>query len=240
MRRPTLIVILLVALGLAAGCHGDRRGAGTRVARAARIARAAGAAPAAGAPTPAAAAPHAPAAGGDTVYTWYDGRGLPHTATRIGDIPPPFRGRVVVSRLHGDAADALADQVTVADVSGSKPSYSRVDLAHLGAGAAAPDGKALLANDHDVVIYGTSWCHFCKLARAWLEARHVAFADKDIEADPKAAANMKAKLKAAGIRFGGVPVLDVHGHLIVGFDPKALAEALHAAGVQTTPPKRHG
>jgi glutaredoxin len=224
MRRATAIVILLAAGGLVSACHGPRR-------------------PAAGKRAPAAAhAPAAPAAppAGDTVYTWYDARGLPHTTSDRAAIPAAFRSRVVVSNLDGAPADGLADQVTVANLSGARPTYSKVDLAHLGKAGDAPDGKALLADDHRVTVYGTSWCHYCKQARAWLKSHHVAFADKDIEADPQAAANLQAKLKAAGIRFGGVPVLDVRGHLIVGFDPKALAEALRSTGAQASPPKDHG
>ena len=187
------------------------------------------------------APPAAPAAG-HRVYTWYDASGVPHLATSLAEIPPPARGHVVVSKLDAGGKDALDDSLTVGDFSTSAPQFSRVDLAHLKApGDGAIDGKALLAHDDEVTIYGTSWCHFCKAARAFLEARHVPFVDVDIEADARAAAEMKAKLRAAGIRFGGVPVLDVRGRLIEGFDKKRLVEALDAAGYGTAPsPSAHG
>lgn len=230
MCRAVTTALVVLAGALVAACPGHPRAPGHR-----RPAEVKGHAPAK------AGSAKADAAGaGDTVYTWYDAEGLPHTAADRSQIPPRFRSRVVVSHLAGGARRALADKVTVADLRGAKPTYSQVDLTRLGAGAAAPDGKALLAHDHQVTIYGTSWCHFCKLARRWLTARHVPFVDKDIEADPKAAAELRAKLKAAGIRFGGVPVLDVRGHLIEGFDPKALAEALRETRPKATPSKAHG
>ena len=44
------------------------------------------------------------------------------------------------------------------------------------------------------------------------------FVDKDIEKDPGAAAELERKAKRAGLHLGGVPVLDVGGHLMMGFD----------------------
>lgn len=224
----------MLALAAPAACQkAPAAGPGTRAHRGAQAAHAAaGKAKAADGAAPA----------GRRVYTWYDASGVPHLASSPAEIPPPARGHVVVSKLGAGAKDALDDSVTVGDFSGGAPQFSRVDLAHLKApGDLAIDGKALLANDHSVTIYGTSWCHFCKAARAFLTARHVPFVDVDIEADAKAAAQMKAKLKAAGIRFGGVPVLDVRGRLIEGFDKKRLVEALDAAGLGSAPsPSEHG
>src|SRR2546430_556441 len=77
----------------------------------------------------------------------------------------------------------------------------------------------------DIVLYGTSWCGFCKKARAWLVNRGVAFVERDIETEPGAAEELAGKAAAAGVVPRGVPVIDVRGQLILGFDVAALEHA---------------
>lgn len=75
-----------------------------------------------------------------------------------------------------------------------------------------------------VVLYGTEWCGYCKKARAWLTKRRIQFVDRDVEADPAAAAELAAKAAALGLKLRGVPVIDVRGQLMVGFGEEAYAE----------------
>jgi glutaredoxin len=165
---------------------------------------------------------------GATVYTWYDARGIPHLAGRIEDVPPDARDRVVVSRLDG-ASDPFESERIVADLrDGQNPSFSRIDLGRLAEPGPKSD-EALLAHEA-VYVYTTPWCGFCKRAIAYLEERGVPFEERDIEANPRFAAELRGKARAAGVRAQGVPVLDVHGTLIVGFNRPALDEALKTAG----------
>jgi glutaredoxin len=90
-------------------------------------------------------------------------------------------------------------------------------------GAAAAGGGAGAAPV--VTIYGTSWCGACKAARSYLAERKVPFADKDIERDPAAAAELREKAARLGVPADRVPILDVRGRLLVGFD-RARLEAL--------------
>jgi glutaredoxin len=76
-----------------------------------------------------------------------------------------------------------------------------------------------------VTVYGTSWCGACRAARQYLSDKKIPFADKDIEADPAAAAELAEKAEKAGIPADRVPVLDVRGRLLLGFDA-ARVEAL--------------
>jgi glutaredoxin len=76
-----------------------------------------------------------------------------------------------------------------------------------------------------VTIYGTSWCGACKAARQYLSARKIPFADKDIERDAEAARELQTKATRLGVPADRVPILDVRGRLLVGFD-KARLEAL--------------
>ena len=76
-----------------------------------------------------------------------------------------------------------------------------------------------------VTIYGTSWCGACRAARQYLTERKIPFADKDIERDADAARELAAKAAKMGIPTDRVPVIDVRGRLLLGFD-KARIEAL--------------
>ena len=85
--------------------------------------------------------------------------------------------------------------------------------------AATPQGTPV------VTIYGTSWCGACRAARQYLTERKIPFADKDIEKDPDAARELAAKAAKLGIPTDRVPVIDVRGRLLLGFD-QARIEAL--------------
>ena len=75
-----------------------------------------------------------------------------------------------------------------------------------------------------VIVYSASWCAFCKAAEAYLEKLGVAFVDKDIDKDPAAG---KEAIEKSGV--AAVPVIDVAGKIILGFDKPKLDQALKAA-----------
>jgi glutaredoxin-like YruB-family protein len=77
-----------------------------------------------------------------------------------------------------------------------------------------------------VVIYTTTWCGYCKKTKEFLKKKGVSFVEKDIEKDSGAAQELAQKAAAAGVRASGVPVTDVRGKLIVGFDQAKLEAAL--------------
>jgi glutaredoxin len=79
-----------------------------------------------------------------------------------------------------------------------------------------------------VTIYGTSWCGACRAAREYMTAHKIPFADKDIERDPEAARELAEKAAKMGIPTDRVPILDVRGRLLLGFD-RARVEALLGA-----------
>ncbi|HET6147449.1 MAG TPA: glutaredoxin family protein [Polyangia bacterium] len=76
-----------------------------------------------------------------------------------------------------------------------------------------------------VTIYGTSWCGACRAARQYLTERKIPFADKDVENDPAAARELADKASKLGVPTDRVPVIDVRGRLLLGFD-RARIEAL--------------
>lgn len=70
-------------------------------------------------------------------------------------------------------------------------------------------------DDAKVIIYSTTWCAFCKTEKQYLEKLGVDFVEKDIEADSAAHAELMGKI---GGNFRGVPVTDIDGDMVLGFD----------------------
>jgi len=164
------------------------------------------------------------------LLVWYDASGI-HTATKRSEIPEANRAQVRVDSLSV-APDARLDpdQLYVADLrnAGSDGRYpvrkatrtwfdSQVDREK----PAPPEAKA-----EDVVIYKAAWCGVCKSAAGFLKRKHVAFIEKDIEKDPAAAAEMQRKASAKGLHPTGVPVIDYHGELLLGFDQQRLTQLI--------------
>jgi glutaredoxin len=77
-----------------------------------------------------------------------------------------------------------------------------------------------------VIVYKTEWCGVCKKLTAYLDRKGVEYEAKDIEKDRTAAAELQAKASAKGVRTGSVPVIDVGGELLVGFDRARLEKLL--------------
>lgn len=75
-----------------------------------------------------------------------------------------------------------------------------------------------------VTIYSTPTCPYCKMAKAYLTRRGVPFTDVDVATDTAKAEEMITKSGHMG-----VPVLDINGRTIVGFDTAQIDAALAAA-----------
>ncbi|MGH9858108.1 MAG: glutaredoxin family protein [Acidobacteriota bacterium] len=72
-----------------------------------------------------------------------------------------------------------------------------------------------------VIIYTTTWCGFCKTAKNYMDSLGVKYEEKDVERDQNAA--MEAVEKSNQM---GVPVIDVNGTIIVGFNKSLLDQTL--------------
>ncbi|MAG24021.1 NrdH-redoxin [Candidatus Pacearchaeota archaeon] len=72
-----------------------------------------------------------------------------------------------------------------------------------------------------VTIYSTPDCPWCKKVKEFLKANKVSFKDIDVSKDQKAGQEM---VKKSGQM--GVPVIDIDGTVIVGFDEEKLKGAL--------------
>jgi glutaredoxin len=80
------------------------------------------------------------------------------------------------------------------------------------------------ASGKEVLIYTTSWCGVCKMAKGYLDSRGVRYREVDVETD----ANGKQEFAKLGGR--GVPVILVGEGRMDGFDQGRLEAMLKAAG----------
>jgi glutaredoxin-like YruB-family protein len=67
--------------------------------------------------------------------------------------------------------------------------------------------------NHDITIYSTPTCSWCQAAKDYLHQREIEFEDVDVSADMGRAMEMVEKSGQQG-----VPVIDIDGEIIVGFD----------------------
>jgi len=72
-----------------------------------------------------------------------------------------------------------------------------------------------------ITIYSTPTCAYCKMTKDYLASKNIPFTDIDVSRDTAKQQEMLAK---SG-QFG-VPVIDVDGKIIVGFDKRKLDEYL--------------
>ena len=72
-----------------------------------------------------------------------------------------------------------------------------------------------------VIIYSTPTCHFCHAAKDYLTSKGVSYTDYNVAADLNKRKEMIDKSGQLG-----VPVIDVEGKIIIGFDEAELAEAV--------------
>ncbi len=85
-----------------------------------------------------------------------------------------------------------------------------------------------------VVMYATKHCPVCIKARRWLLEHKIPYIEHDIEKDMNAAKALQAKGRAQGVSTAGVPIFEIGGRLIPGFDPATITKMLTAmAGAQT-------
>jgi glutaredoxin-like YruB-family protein len=77
-----------------------------------------------------------------------------------------------------------------------------------------------------VTIYSASWCGFCHAAKQYLDSIGIKYQDKDVEHDAKAADEAVTK---SGQR--GIPVLDIEGDIVIGFDRPRIDAALKAHNI---------
>ncbi|MEO0234496.1 MAG: glutaredoxin family protein [candidate division WOR-3 bacterium] len=68
-----------------------------------------------------------------------------------------------------------------------------------------------------VKIYSTPTCPWCTRAKQYLASKNIPYTDYDVSKDRNAAMEM---IRKSGQQ--GVPVLDIDGNIVVGFDKERI------------------
>ncbi len=74
--------------------------------------------------------------------------------------------------------------------------------------------------EHEVIVYSTPTCPWCHVAKRYLTSRGIAYTEVDVAAAPAAAMEMVRKTGQQG-----VPVIEIDGECVIGFD-RAQIDAL--------------
>jgi glutaredoxin len=187
------------------------------------------------------------------LITWIDEKGDFHVVQKPDDVPAEARKQVrIVVTTREEGTGKL---VYVADLNEQTPdgayrlkTMTRAQWDELGASrrkarleALAPPANSGLVAEGDAgtkqlpigsvvaIIYGAEWCKPCHDAARYLKQRGINVVSKDIEENAVAASEMRQKLARAGKAGSQIPVIDVMGHILIGFSPSALDRAIEAA-----------
>jgi|GEM_PF-799080 len=72
--------------------------------------------------------------------------------------------------------------------------------------------------ENSVIVYVTSWCPACTMTTNYLKDKKIPYVVKDVE---RSETHMKEMVKKVG-GYRGVPVLDINGRILLGFNPQVL------------------
>jgi glutaredoxin len=145
-------------------------------------------------------------------YQYIDDNDAVHFVERLDLVPPAWRERVGFVEMDGpppasrDAAQRMRERNNAGSAGG-------IVLASSPSSARGPD----------VTLYWADWCGYCKKARADLKRRGTSYDLRDID-NPAALAELVDK---TGQR--GIPVLDVDGKILIGYDPEGMDRLLGPA-----------
>ncbi len=74
----------------------------------------------------------------------------------------------------------------------------------------------------NITIYSTPTCPYCEMTKKFLSANEIEYEEKNVANDQEAAKEMIEKSGQMG-----VPVTDIDGEIVVGFDKDKLSEILN-------------
>lgn len=72
-----------------------------------------------------------------------------------------------------------------------------------------------------IIVYSTETCPYCDMVKEFLREKKVKFEDIDVSRDRKATQEMIEKSGQTG-----VPVTDINGKIIIGFNKEAIEKEL--------------
>jgi len=81
-------------------------------------------------------------------------------------------------------------------------------------------------SDKKIIVYGAPWCGFCHIAMQYFDKLGVKYTYVDVDKQP--AKGLEA-VEKSGQR--GIPVIDLAGDIIIGFDRPKIDTALKTHGL---------
>ncbi len=72
-----------------------------------------------------------------------------------------------------------------------------------------------------ITVYSTPSCSYCRLAKDYLRKHNIPFRDYNVASDQAKADEMVRKSGQMG-----VPVLDINGRILIGFNPTEIEKAI--------------
>ncbi|MDP9035439.1 MAG: NrdH-redoxin [Myxococcota bacterium] len=190
------------------------------------------------------------------LLTWVDDKGDFHVEMRVADVPMMGRDsvrvadpamedgtnpeRIYVVDLRATGPDGTypirtmsrgefeAIAVARREKTGPTLASAAPPPASAGPSGTEPTGMNKPASRPAVIVYGAEWCGACHDAARYLRRKGVAFVEKDVEKDASAAREMQQKLAKNGLQAGSIPVIDVRGKLMIGFNAAEVDAALGA------------
>ena len=73
----------------------------------------------------------------------------------------------------------------------------------------------------NVRVFSTKFCPYCKMAKDFLKEKKIPFEDIDVQEDQSAAKEMMEKSGQVG-----VPVIEIDGQMVIGFDMSTIKKLL--------------
>ncbi len=166
---------------------------------------------------------------GNLMMIYQDDKGVEQVVTTFNEIPSYAKGNVQIIDLSQSPEQRNSkDVVPIFDLNqdqkhplyqGKLVSRRYLDKLRFEAKAKVDASKPKY---HKVTLYETSWCGYCKKAKAFLKEKNIPFDFFDIEKDQQAAQKLQSTAAAQNFPLGGVPVLEINGKLISGFDPNQI------------------
>ncbi len=147
------------------------------------------------------------------------------TTTSIGEIPEANRARVQVVDLSLPP-DQRQSTVWAQVFNLAAPPYKGQLVRRDSLESALRDEAANRPKTPGVIMYSASWCGVCTKARNFFKKRGIPFVEKDIEKTKGAQRELAQKARKAGVQANGVPVFDIEGQIITGFDANAILARL--------------
>lgn len=148
------------------------------------------------------------------VYKFTDNKGVVHYVDSIEKVPKKYRKRA----RHPTGGSVSIVPSTSIDEILYKHGITEEQFRRYAKGQPLTER----GSHKKVIIYTTSWCPACTRARKYLKSRGVSYTEKDVESSKSALTEMLRK--SGGAR--GVPVIDIHGTVLRGFNQNAVDRAL--------------